>query len=144
MGPLRNFELKQHKFTTTYVKLQQAYISEAVAVGNWQIIGYKGPGENTKGSGTGGDKSSTTNFKYADGATYTNNTVALNTTEQVGFVVANQAKLNDCAAKTGDASSSNFNWKVTVKKSDSSEGDATFTATTNCTELTPNFGKIGK
>ena len=83
-------------------------------------------------------------FKYADGATYTNNTVALNTTEQVGFVVANQAKLNDCAAKTGDASSSNFNWKVTVKKSDSSEGDATFTATTNCTELTPNFGKIGK
>ena len=126
------------------MKLQQAYISEAVAVGNWQIIGYKGPGENTKGTGTGGDKSSTTNFKYADGATYTKNTVALNTTEQVGFVVANQAKLNDCAAKTGDASSSNFNWKVTVKKSDSSEGDATFTATTNCTELTPNFGKIGK
>lgn len=131
-------------FFSSYVKLQQAYISEAVAVGNWQIIGYKGPGENTKGTGTGGDKSSTTNFKYADGATYTNNTVALNTTEQVGFVVANQAKLNDCAAKTGDASSSNFNWKVTVKKSDSSEGDATFTATTNCTELTPNFGKIGK
>ena len=126
------------------MKLQQAYISEAVAVGNWQIIGYKGPGDNTKGTATGGDKSGTTNFKYADGATYVNNTVALNTTEQVGFVVANQAKLNDCSAKAGDASSSNWNWKVTVKKSDASEGDATFTATTNCTELTPNFAKIGK
>ena len=126
------------------MKLQQAYISEAVAVGNWQIIGYKGPGDNTKGSTTGGDKSGTTNFKYADGATYTNNTTTLGDDEVVGFVVANQAKLNDCAAKTGDASSSNYNWQVTVKKSTSSEGDATFTATTNCTELTPNFDKIGK
>lgn len=128
---------------SSYVKLQQAYISEAVAVGNWQIIGYKGPGENTKGSATGGDKSGTTNFKYADAETYVNNTVALDNTERAGFVAANQAKLNDCAAKSGDASSSNYNWKVTVKKSTSSEGDAVFTSTTNCTELTPNFAKIG-
>ena len=97
------------------MKLQQAYISEAVAVGNWQIIGYKGPGDNTKGSANGGDKSGTTNFKYADAVTYANNTVALDNTERAGFVAANQAKLNDCAAKSGDASASNFNWKVTVK-----------------------------
>ena len=127
----------------TYVKLQQAYISEAVAVGNWQIIGYKGPGDNTKGTATGGDKSGTTNFKYADAVEYTNNTVALDNTERAGFVAANQAKLNDCAAKAGDASATNYNWKVTVKKSTSSEGDAVFTSTTNCTELTPNFAKIG-
>lgn len=92
---------------------------------------------------SGSVTSSTNNFSYTDASGWTNNTIAI-ATGATGFSASNKAKLNDCAAKTGDASSSNFNWKVTVKKSDSSEGDATFTATTNCTELTPNFGKIGK
>ena len=57
MGPLRNFELKQHKFTTTYVKMQQAYISEAGTVlGNYKVIGYSTPGEGNK----------TTNFDYTE------------------------------------------------------------------------------
>ena len=47
MGPLRNFELKQHKFTTTYVKLQQAFVSETgMDFGNFAIIGYAAPGKN--------------------------------------------------------------------------------------------------
>ena len=129
-----------------YVKLQQAYISEAVAVGNWQIIGYKGPGDNTNGTAAGGSKSSTTNFSYADAGSYTNNTAALNTTKVVGFAAANKAQLNDCAAKTGDASSSNFNWKVEVESAGNaaSGGDSKFTSTTNCAELTPSFATIGK
>ena len=66
---------------STYVKLQQAYISEAVAIGNWQIIGYKGPGEEKNhGTVNGGAKSETTNFTYEDAASgFTSNTVALAT-----------------------------------------------------------------
>ena len=76
MGPLRNFELKQHKFTTTYVKLQEAYASENNAVGTWAQIGYKDPGA--------GNGHKTTNFDYssqaeaADGKWVASNRVALN------------------------------------------------------------------
>lgn len=44
-------------------------------------------------------------------------------------------KLNDC--------NNTKNWTVKVSKADGSEGDATFEAETNCTDLTPNFSKIG-
>ena len=124
----------------TYVKLQQAYISEAVAVGNWQIIGYKGPGEQGTGaSATGGATSATTNFAYSDGGSYTNNTTALGNSKVKGFAVQNNLKLNDCTSAAD-------NWKVEVEKSSASEGDATFTATVAaaCTDLTPNFNKIGQ
>ena len=76
MGPLRNFELKQHKFTTTYVKLQEAYASENNAVGTWAAIGYKDPGA--------GNNHMTTNFDYSakaattDGMWQAKNRVALN------------------------------------------------------------------
>lgn len=139
MGPLRNFELKQHKFTTTYVKLQQAYISEAVAVGNWVIIGYSGPGT------ADADKlgSSATNFTYSDDGSYNANTAALGATAIEGWSATNKANLNDCPAGK--------NWTVSVKASESgTAGEATFTAaiasanTAGCTPLTPNFDKVGK
>lgn len=118
---------------TSYVKLQQAYVSEAVAVGNWTIIGYKGPGEQTSGK----LESKTTNFTYQDGyASYSNNTVALSSTKIKGFTVQNNTKLNDCTSAAD-------NWKVEVSKATGSEGEAVFEATTNCTDLTPNFAKIG-
>ena len=123
---------------TTYVKLQQAYISEAVAVGTWGIIGYKGPGENTT---SGSAKSSTTNFTYEDASSgYTNNTVAL-ATGITGWAASNNANLNDCTAGK--------NWTIATGAATSgSEGDAEFTATvattSDCTSLTPNFDKIGK
>ena len=114
----------------TYVKMQQAYISEAVAIGNWAIIGYKAPG----------DASGTTNFAYADnGVGYSNNTVSL-ATSTVGFAAANKAKLNECAASVVATP----NWKVTVSESSSGSGEAKFVATTSCTDLTPTFATIGK
>jgi len=116
------------------VKLQQAYISEAVAVGNWKIIGYKGPGDQA----STGLKSSTTNFEYTDEGTYsTGNTTTLGSTAVKGFSVKNVVKLNDCGIAAD-------NWKVEVAKADGSEGEASFTSTTQCSELTPNFEKIGK
>lgn len=132
------------KYNTYYVKLQQAYISESVAIGNWQIIGYKGPGqEDNQGSTTGGAKSHTTNFEYTDASSgYTNNTVALST-GNTGWSAKNNAQLNDCPSA--------INWTVaTAAASSGSAGEATFTAAikpenlATCTALTPNFDKIGK
>ena len=124
---------------TSYVKLQQAYISEAVAIGSWAVIGYKGPGDNTNATGaTGGATSKTNNFSYKDATGYTNNTADLNTTGTIGFTAHNEAKLNDCAQ--GD------HWTITVK-SGSAAGEATFTPSTltqDCLQLTPNWNQIGK
>ena len=136
------FCLKKSIFSAYYVKLQQAYISEAVAVGTWGIIGYKGPGNETKASAaTGGAKSGTTNFTYEDATGFVGNTAAISA-NIVGWAASNVAKLNDCP--TGK------NWTVTVGANGTTAGEATFTAaiaTANqatCTALTPNFDKIGK
>ena len=121
------------------MKLQQAYISEAVAIGSWSVIGYKGPGDNTNATGdTGGATSKTNNFSYRDTTGYTGNTAALNTKGTIGFTAHNEAKLNDCAP--GD------HWTITVK-SGTAAGEATFTPSTldqTCLQLTPNWNQIGK
>ncbi len=127
----------------TYVKMQQAYVSEAMAMGSWGIIGYKGPGEN-KGTGdTGGATSETTNFNYkdADAGKYTKNTVALAATAVTGWSAQNRAKLNDCGSA--------YNWTVKVEAADGGDaaGEAKFDAAvvgTGCPELTPTFATIGK
>ncbi len=125
------------------MKLQQAYISESVAIGNWQIIGYKGPGkEDAAGTATGGAKSHTTNFEYSDAADgYTGNTVAL-ASGKTGWNAKNRAQLND--------GPSDVNWTVETTAASGSAGEVTFTAAiksanlATCTALTPNFNKIGK
>ena len=126
---------------STYVKLQQAYISESVAIGDWGVIGYKGPGdEDVKSDLTGGGKSHTTNFEYTESQTFVNNTVALGSSDIIGWNAKNLAKLNDCASA--------INWQVKVKENTNSAGDAEFTATVlnqaTCLALAPNFEKIGK
>jgi prepilin-type N-terminal cleavage/methylation domain-containing protein len=115
----------------TYVKMQQAYISEAMGIGNWTIIGYKAPG-------TG---NATTNFTYDGFVTGgDDNTVALATGRDKAWTATNKAKLNDCA--------SDANWFVNVKAatgSTVSAGEAAFEAGvtgTGCPELTPNFKTI--
>lgn len=124
------------------MKLQQAYISETVHVGNWDIIGYKGPGNNTKGSATGGAVSENNNFNYADGGEYTDNSADL-ASSTIGFKAHNKANLNDCTGAT--TMPDDANWTITVSAATSgSEGDATFTANTACPELTSNFNMIGK
>ena len=119
------------------MKLQQAYISEAVAVGNWGVIGYKGPGDNTNASGDGAATSSTNNFSYTDASGWSNNTAAL-TANKIGFSASNKAKLNDCAAAA--------NWTITIGAG-TAAGEATFTPSTlgaTCVQLTPNWNQIGK
>lgn len=117
----------------TYVKLQQAYISEsATYYGNWTTIGYSAPG----------DKGVTQNFTYTETASFTDGKAALTTSNVVGWNAANNAKLNDCPAA--------LNWTVSVKASSSTSGEAAFTAAlvsgnrSKCLALTPSFELIGK
>ncbi len=117
----------------TYVKMQQAYISESMMMGNWVIIGYKGPGE------TEALKSKTTNFNYEDKGDYDKNTAELPSEAATGWSAKNIAKLNDCKSEDG-------NWTVKVEKLTGegvAAGEAEFKAETNCAELTPTFNTIG-
>ena len=121
-------------------EVEQAYAAEAVAIGTWSVIGYKGPGDNTNATGaTGGASSKTNNFEYKDANAYSNNTVALTgSSSVVGFTATNIAKLNDCGASS--------TWTITVKPG-SAAGEATFTPNTlgqDCLQLTPNWNQIGK
>ena len=113
----------------TYVKMQQAYVSEAVAVGGWTIIGYKAPADGK-----------TTNFTYTEGTGVTGaNTITIPSTLTTTWEAANNTKLNDCVA--------NKNWTVGVAAATGSAGDVAFTSDvtgTGCPELTPNFKTIGK
>lgn len=122
----------------TYVKMQQAYISESSKMGNWTIIGYKGPG-----TSVGDDSSSTTNFGYKDkhtGYDATDNNANLTSDGAVGWSANNKTKLNDCETSTGDA-----NWTITVGGTADDGGDAAFVAgvkSANCLVLTPTFKSI--
>lgn len=120
---------------TSYVKLQQAYVSEAATnFGDWTIIGYKAPGDNNK----------TTNFTYAQpaGVTYINNSAALSTTAASVWQASNNSKLNDCPAAA--------NWTLSIAASTTTAGEVVFTPgflaanKTNCLPLTPNFESVGK
>ena len=122
----------------TYVKLQQAYFSEANKVGGWQMIGYMAP--------SGAGASATTNFQYGVGSLPTGNDNDLSS-DVVGWTANNKAALNECALGTAEAP----NWKITMSKTTSggasSGADVTFTAYVNptgCQALTPTFGNIGK
>ena len=116
----------------TYVKLQQAYFSEASKAGGWQLIGYMAPGVDSK----------TTNFEYS-GSIGTADAVALESAV-VGWQAHNVANLNECAI--GD------NWKVSLSVAAATSAttagqdilfDATVTAG-GCEALTPTFKNIGK
>ena len=106
----------------TFVKLQEAYASENNAVGTWEAIGYKGPGEQTANNGS---TSKTASFGYA-------NTVAGN------WIATSSVALNDCPA--------NSTWTVTTSYTATSGGITTTAASSsvaNCvTPLVPNYCKI--
>lgn len=121
MGPLRNFELKQHKFTTTYVKLQDAYVSESNMIGGWKKIGYV--------------MNATTNFTYAGDTE--DGIVSVTTGKADAWNATSNVALNDCAIGA--------KWQLDVSGADNGNS-VTYTATTPaCGEaLTPTFSKIGK
>ena len=115
----------------TYVKLQDAYFSEANHVGNWAIIGYTAPGT------ASGTTSSTTNFTYEQKGDYANNTIATDPTNQEVWRSTAKVVLNDCGTEdywyveaTVTSAKVSFNAKLSDE--------------TNCLTLTPTFKNIGK
>lgn len=119
------------------MKLQNAYIAETGdMLGNWFLIGYKGPGAvTTAGTKTTAETSTSTNFVYTGEIA---GSVAL-TTGGVGWKAANKAKLNDC---TGNGAT--YNWTITVAAG-SAAGEATYTpavGSADCEVLTPSFTSI--
>lgn len=115
----------------TYIKLQQAYFSEASKYGGWDLIGYVGPGERNSATST-----YTTNFQYTAENLASNST----STDAVSkaWKAHNVSKLNDC--QPGD------NWYIDLADASTTERDS-YTATvtgTGCSGLTPTFDKIGK
>ena len=107
----------------TYIKLQDAYVSESNKVGSWKLIGYVAPG--AKSASQSGK---TTNFEY----------------------VAGNPDVDGAAADISDYSSATkvwgaANWTVSiVGNSNGNSVSYTAAVTGNCEQLTPTFDKIGK
>ncbi len=113
----------------SYVKLQDAYVAESGAMGDWGKIGY---------SMRDGDS-----FGYADAAagSYANNTVIV---EKLaggvsGWNATSKVKLNDCVIGSV--------WSITVTAATTSgQGMVNYTTGvtngTGCSDLTPSFSKL--
>ena len=114
-------------FYTSYVKLQDAYVSEAGEYyGSWKVIGYT--------------MSSTTNFKFEEQNEPSNDGTATLADPTITWQASNVAALNDCE-KDGV-------WQLTVASNTSSGtgvaygANVTGGAAGDCAILTPSFGKL--
>ena len=114
----------------TYVKLQDAFVAEAGAIGTWTKIGYAIP--------------SSSNFTYTDpvamkDATKGTTNIDELTAAEIHWQADNNTKLNDCVMHS--------KWNVSIiKPSNNDAGLVKYTAAASsdaCTDLTPNFSKIG-
>ena len=125
----------------TYVKLQDAYASEANQIGGWKLIGYVAPGATSAGS-----DGSTTNFDYKHGAIGFDESAAIQGhNASVEWAAINNVALNECAAQEAGTAAASGNWTVSVAGA-TNGNSLTYTATvsTDCKPLTATFDKIGK
>ena len=125
----------------TYIKLQDAYASEANKYGSWMLIGYIAPGAKTS-TETG----VTTSFAYSPGDKVDIDKaegVDISTSEVLVWVAQNTTPLNDCQKETAAAKPSTGHW--TVKLKGASNGNSLLyqaTVNTVCKQLTPTFEDI--
>ena len=129
-------------FDSYYVKLQDAFASEANVVGGWQMIGYVAPG-----AANSGDVGTTSNFEYTNsGATDKAATVAIDSFDQIEWGAANIVALNACKAQDKGAAAASANW--TVKVIGASNGNSlSYEFKVNdddCKPLTASFESMGK
>ena len=127
----------------TYIKLQDAYVSEANKFGSWYLIGYIAPG--AKNASQTGESTSFKYFAGADPDIDETSGVALSTFGTTGKKVwgaVNTAALNDCAIPTAEALA-NANWTIEAKAA--SNGNSVLykaEVKTACKQLTPTFEDI--
>ncbi len=125
----------------TYIKLQDAYVSEANKFGSWYLIGYIAPG--AKNASQSGESSS---FKYLAGSApaigATTGVALADFDESKVWGAVNTAALNDCEIPSS-VSLDNANWYIEAKAA--SNGNSVLyktTVTTKCKQLTPTFEEI--
>ena len=126
----------------TYIKLQDAYVSEANKFGSWYLIGYIAPGaQSASVSGK------TASFEYYGGSdpaitatTGKDFTPSQSFSEVWGAV--NTAALNECAAQTASTAAA-ANWKI-VAKAATNGNSLVYKATVadKCKPLTPTFTEL--
>lgn len=117
----------------TYVKLQDAYVSESNLVGTWAKIGYVAPG-----APKAGEDGTTTNFTYTGAITVDTLAVADLSEFKEGWKAAARVALNDCPP-TASA------WTVSVKGNTNGNSVSYKADPPECgVALTPTFNKIGK
>ena len=143
------------------MKLQDAYTAETGALGAWKTIGYVAPGV----ADTANGKGTTTAFTYSGGKVTSQTTCSEGSTWNAslekckssteggadgsvlgaeiekGWVAHNNTKLNEC--NPGD------HWDISAKVGTASTnpGAVTYVKSelpTECDQLTPQFGNIGK
>lgn len=121
------------KMTATYIKLQDAYVSESNKLGTWELVGYVAPGASTASQ----NSPSTTNFIYY-GSISAATDISSGTDVTNAWVAKNKPALNDCGAESG-------NWTIEIK-GNSNGNSVSYVAdvTAACEQLTPSFKKIGK
>lgn len=138
----------------TYIKLQEAYMSESNAYGTWVLIGYTGPGEIVEKGASGANPTSyTTNFIYSGAQITANDDGEYTTTSSMlGWGAANRVALNDCGVSVTSTDAGDYTgsspWVVKTRTIDG-VSDGTYFNTTmqddegDCEPLTPTFSKIG-
>jgi prepilin-type N-terminal cleavage/methylation domain-containing protein len=115
----------------TYLKLQDAYVSESNKIGNWTLIGYVAPGASSASDAS----PSTTNFQYYGSGMFASGVADIDDMDDA-WVAKNIPALNDCAADAGK-------WHIDIK-ANTNGNSVSYDAQTNCAQLTPSFTKIGK
>ena len=125
----------------TYIKLQDAYASEANKVGSWLLIGYIAPG--AKNSTITGN---TTTFIYEAGeglAKDAQESASLTIgglSQTLVWGASNKTPLNDCTVQT-TTDAETAHWKIYLK--DSGNGNSIMYKAdlqdANCKQVTPTF-----
>ncbi len=126
----------------TYIKLQDAYVSERNLVGTWAQVGYVAPGANKAGvDGT------TTNFAYLQKMPTASNLTAGTSSLGKTWGAANIVALNDCDIQTSPSADA-AHWYIEVSNTSTGNSISYKTAfasdQTDCEQLTPSFTMIGR
>ena len=116
----------------TYIKLQDAYVSESNTLGTWELVGYVAPGASSAGQ----TSPQTTNFTYSGPGITSATSIDANTSVSNAWKADNRVALNDCAIGAG-------HWAVAIS-GNANGNSVSYDATTDCDQLTPSFEKIGK
>lgn len=109
-------------FAGTWINLQDAFVAENNALGDWGQIGYTAPGAK---QGTSSTDFKSKEFEY--------------TSTEKNWEATNLNKLNDCAAKTKG-------WILTATATGSNSGTMTVAAggDAGCKTLTPSFDGLAR